>query len=75
MMADKPDGVMTITELAEHLKVSRSTSHRLTQGCKTAGQKVGFHWLCRKETVDQWLDRISRTPSTNPKTRGETGGF
>jgi len=48
--------VMTIEELAEYLKVSKSSLYKLAQQGKVPGQKVGKHWRFRKATIDQWLD-------------------
>jgi len=50
-----PNTVMTITELAEYLKVSRSTLYKLAQEGKLPGQKVGRHWRFHKALIDQWL--------------------
>ena len=55
-MPKKPDTVMTIDDLAEYLKLSKSTLYKLCQAGKIPGQKVGRHWRFRKETIDKWLD-------------------
>lgn len=55
-MATQPDEVMSITELSEYLKVSRSTLYKLVQAGRVPGQKVGRHWRFRRETIDRWLD-------------------
>ena len=47
---------MTIDELADYLKLSKSTLYKLAQERKVPGQKVGKHWRFRKETIDRWLD-------------------
>jgi len=52
--------VMTIEELAEYLKVSKSSLYKLAQRGKVPGQKVGKHWRFRKATIDQWLDEQSQ---------------
>jgi excisionase family DNA binding protein len=54
------DDVFTIDELAEYLKVSKSTLYKLAQAGKVPGQKVGKHWRFRRATIDQWLDANSR---------------
>ena len=61
-MTRKIDAVMTIAELAEYLKVSKSTLYKLVQEGKVPGQKVGRHWRFRKETIDHWLDETSLDP-------------
>jgi len=49
------DRVLTIDELAEYLKVSKSTLYKLAQEGKVPGQKVGKHWRFSKDAVDTWL--------------------
>jgi len=47
--------VMTIGELAEYLKLSKSTLYKLCQEGKVPGQKVGRHWRFHRAVVDRWL--------------------
>ncbi len=47
--------VMTIAELAEYLKVSKSSLYKLVQQSKVPGQKVGKHWRFRRDVIDHWL--------------------
>ena len=47
--------VMTIDDLAEYLKISKSTLYKLAQEGALPGQKVGRHWRFHRESVDQWL--------------------
>jgi excisionase family DNA binding protein len=54
--AAAPD-VLTITDLARYLQVSKSSLYKLAQEGKVPGQKVGKHWRFRRETIDRWLDR------------------
>ncbi len=57
-MAKKRDmsAVLTIGELAEYLKISKSTLYKLAQEGRVPGQKVGRHWRFRRATIDRWLD-------------------
>ncbi len=48
--------VLTVDELAEYLKIPKSTLYKLAQEGKVPGQKVGRHWRFRKEAIDRWLD-------------------
>ncbi len=61
MATSSPDTVMTIGELSEYLKVSRSTLYKLAQEGRLPGQKVGRHWRFRKAAVIRWLDQQPRT--------------
>ena len=58
-MNTQPESVLTIDDLADYLKVSKSTLYKLAQVGKVPGQKVGKHWRFRKETIDQWLDKTN----------------
>ena len=58
-MKSQPESVLTIDDLADYLKVSKSTLYKLAQVGKVPGQKVGKHWRFRKETIDQWLDKTN----------------
>jgi excisionase family DNA binding protein len=67
-MDPRPDAVLTIDELAEYLKIPKSTLYKLAQEGKVPGQKVGRHWRFRKEAIDRWLER--RPPSRGTLARG-----
>ena len=55
MMNEKPLDVMTLNEVAEYLRIPRSTAYKLAQSGKLPGQKVGRHWRFHKEAVEDWL--------------------
>ncbi len=69
-MDHMPGTVLTIEELAEYLKVSKSTLYKLVQEGRIPGQKVGKHWRFRKDAIDRWLER---TPDIRSVHRGEEG--
>jgi len=50
-----PPEVMTISDLAEYLQVSKSSLYKLVQSGKVPGQKVGKHWRFHKDVIDEWL--------------------
>ena len=50
-----PGDVLTIDELAEYLRISRSTLYKLAQEGRVPCQKVGRHWRFRKQAIDRWL--------------------
>lgn len=47
--------VLTIEELAEYLKISKSTLYKLAQEGALPGQKIGRHWRFHRDAVDEWL--------------------
>ena len=55
MMADTPSEVMRLDELADYLRVSKSTLYKLVQQGGFPGQKVGKQWRFHKSAVDDWL--------------------
>ncbi|NMA46733.1 MAG: helix-turn-helix domain-containing protein [Lentisphaerae bacterium] len=55
MMKKEPDEVMSIGELAEYLKISRSTLYKLVQEGRLPGQKLGKRWRFHKDAIDEWL--------------------
>ena len=74
MMADNAERVLTIVELAEYLKIPKSTLYKLVQEGKIPGQKVGRHWRFRRETIDRWLEQGSVENITEPADKtGEVG--
>ena len=60
-MATDSDAVLTIDELAEYLKISKSTLYKLAQDGRIPAQKVGKHWRFRKAAIDRWLDESPLT--------------
>ena len=59
--------VLTIDELAEYLRIPKSTLYKLAQEGKIPAQKVGRHWRFRKEAIDRWLEQ-SRAASEAERT-------
>jgi excisionase family DNA binding protein len=54
-MSKHQQSVMTIDELAEYLKVAKSTLYKLAQTGRIPGQKVGKHWRFHQGVIDGWL--------------------
>jgi excisionase family DNA binding protein len=54
-MTPGPVEVMSIDELAEYLKISRSTLYKLAQEGGLPGQKIGRRWRFHKGAIDDWL--------------------
>lgn len=63
MPAEPGSSVLTIDELSEYLKISKSTLYKLAQVGSIPCQKVGKHWRFHKDAIDEWLRQ--RGPS-NP---------
>ena len=54
-MAEPQDTVLTIDQLAEYLKLSKSTLYHLARRGDVPGQKIGRHWRFHKAAIDKWL--------------------
>lgn len=65
--AAPPPEVMTISDLAEYLQVSKSSLYKLVQGGKVPGHKVGKHWRFSRMVIDRWIQGESQEhPGTPP---------
>lgn len=60
-MAAIRDEIMTMDELAEYLKISKSTLYKLAQDDKLPGTKIGKRWRFHKDAVDAWVKHGLRT--------------
>ena len=49
--------ILTIDELAEYLKIPKSTLYKLAQQGKVPAQKIGRHWRFHKSAVERWLEQ------------------
>lgn len=58
-MAAKQDDIMTMDELAEYLKISKSTLYKLAQDNKLPGQKIGKPWRYLLIPHDQIQDQMT----------------
>jgi excisionase family DNA binding protein len=56
--------VMTIDEVAEYLRIPRSSLYKLAQEGRIPCQKVGRHWRFRREALDRWLEANQGAPPT-----------
>ena len=74
-MASYSDEILTIEDLSEYLKVSKSTLYKLAQEGILPGSKVGKHWRFHKDTVVEWLkshpEHGARPDSNDADTRGD----
>jgi len=55
-MEERLGDVLTIKELADYLKIPKSTLYKLVREGNVPSQKVGRHWRFRKEAIDRWLE-------------------
>lgn len=61
---EQANDVFNIDELADYLKIPKSTLYKLVREGKIPAQKVGRHWRFHKEAINRWLS--NRQGSTKP---------
>jgi excisionase family DNA binding protein len=61
--------VLTIDDLAEYLKISKSTLYKLAQEGALPGQKIGRHWRFHRDAVDQLLCKYTTGTKTAESSR------
>lgn len=71
MKNNTENSVLTVSELADYLKVPKSTIYKLAQEERLPGQKVGRHWRFRREAIDKWLEETG--PRFAPETHSAKG--
>jgi excisionase family DNA binding protein len=55
-------GMLTVTELADYLKISRSMIYRLLKRGEIPGFKIGSDWRFNLDEIDQWLAKQEIKP-------------
>jgi excisionase family DNA binding protein len=59
-MSTSLETLLTLDELSESLKVSKSSLYKMAQAGRIPGTKIGKHWRFHKQTIDQWIDGNSQ---------------
>lgn len=67
---EEHDVIMTVHDVAEYLKVARSTVYRLVRQDKLPGRKVGGTWRFSLRAIDAWID--NRQAGELPRARFTT---
>jgi len=69
-MAD--DEILTIREVAAHLKIGEKTAYTMAQSGELPGFKVRGQWRFRRSDIDAWIhDRVGKP---GPSDGDESGG-
>ncbi len=50
------EGILTIKEVAQYLKVTERTLYRLAQDGKIPAFKVGASWRFKQADIDAWIE-------------------
>ena len=59
--------VMTLQEIADYLRVTRSTIHRLLKRNQIPAFRIGRHWRFNAEEIDNWCSSgvVSKEPKAD----------
>ncbi|WP_447980276.1 helix-turn-helix domain-containing protein [Candidatus Nitrospira bockiana] len=52
---DVEPAIWTVTEVAQFLRVPRSTVYKLAKRGLLPGQKVGKHWRFVRDDIEKWI--------------------
>lgn len=55
---NKNQGLMTVEEVSEYLRICRASVYRLVKRNKIPVSRVGKRLRFRKETLEEWLTRM-----------------
>jgi len=54
-VGDTAQRVMNTDELAEYLRLPKTTVYKLVQSGKIPGRKAGRQWRFHRDAIDRWL--------------------
>jgi putative molybdopterin biosynthesis protein len=63
-MKQTEPAVMTVSEVAEYLRVARPTVYNLLRKNKLPGFRVGYDYRVHRETLERWLVEHEFRPET-----------
>ena len=55
MALDNKFAMMTLDEVAEYLRIHKSTLYRMVRSGQIPASKVANQWRFRKDVIDRWL--------------------
>ena len=58
---------LTLDELAEYLKLSRTKLYRMAQKGEIPASKVGSQWRFDREEIDAWMKKQRRGSTTSQR--------
>lgn len=57
--------LMTLSEVADYLRVTQKTIYRLLEQSKIPATKVGRQWRFKKRSIDEWLNKQGNHTKAN----------
>lgn len=70
-MANPPDTVMTVKEVADYLRVNQRTVYRLAVDGKLPAFKVGATWRFKRNDIDRWIAAQAASPIADDPAEGK----
>ena len=56
------DEILTLKEVAEHLRLAEKTAYRLAADGELPGFKVGGSWRFTKKDINRWIEKKKKQP-------------
>ena len=57
------DEILTLKEVADHLKLAEKTAYRLASEGKLPGFKVGGSWRFQRTDIEVWIEKQKKEVS------------
>jgi excisionase family DNA binding protein len=54
------DEIMTVSEVADYLKISEVTTYKFVQEGKIPGFKIGRHWRVKRSDLTEFIEKQKR---------------
>ena len=54
---DHDGEIMTVSEVADYLKISEVTTYKLVQEGKISGFKIGRHWRVKRSDLGDFIEK------------------
>ncbi len=54
------DEIMTVSEVADYLKISEVTTYKFVQEGKIPGFKIGRHWRVKRSDLAEFIEKQKR---------------
>jgi excisionase family DNA binding protein len=61
--------VMTVKELADYLRVNRTTVYKLLRTGQLPGYRVGWEWRFNRVAIEKWQKEVEHAPSIKKRGR------
>jgi excisionase family DNA binding protein len=56
----KESEIMTVSEVADYLKISEVTTYKLVQDGKIPAFKIGRHWRVKRVDLGEFIENLKR---------------